>query len=449
MDGMTSLKNITVVFISNMQALRVFHERIGPMADEHDRNVVSQLAKGISELLPGVAGVSQTDRGLTFMVKGAENNVAESDLAAQTTDNNGYEDAARPIPDEELPEEVREIQRLLKDEDTMRTLFKTMSATAKQSPTQGNLLRRAALTTLVGVFDGLVADLIRFFYHRNPEAIPSENRSLSLAQLRELGSVEDAENYLVSKEVDTILWQSLQSQFDYLAKRLKVDLTPLGQEHESLIEIFQRRNVLVHNGGLANRQYTERVSRELIDQYDVKEGEEISVSEEYLSAAIDTAYVSGLVLAQQCWRKWDKVDEESMEEADMLVVNQLYDSLLEQRFELTVHLSQYTGGLPFATDKSRRMAIVNHAIALKNLGRREHMESVLKGDWSACALEFRLALHALKNEEDEFYSLLPGAVAAEEIEKWHLRDWPLFAHLRGTERFEEAFVNCFPEASSD
>ena len=331
----------------------------------------------------------------------------------------------------------------------MRSLQKTMSATAKQSPRQGALLRRGALTTLVSSFDGLIADLIRLFYRRNPGAIPEDNRALSLAKLRELKSVEDAENYLIFKEVDAVLWGSLQSQLEYLTKRLKVDLSPLDNERESLIEIFQRRNVLIHNGGIANRQYSENVSRALIEKYSVQEGEEIDVGEDYLSDALDTAYVAGVALVQQCWRKWDKADEESIGRADKLIVNQLYDSLLERRFELTTRLARYAKGTNFRTDVRRRMAVINHAIALKRLGRQEDLEAALEGDWSSCASQFRLALHALKDEEDQFYDLLPGAAAAGEVEKGDLEDWPLFEHLRGTERYEEALSGCFPDNNSD
>lgn len=198
-----------------------------------------------------------------------------------------------------------------------------------------------------------------------------------------------------------------------------------------------------------NRQYMESVPKEIIDRYGIEEGQELNVSEEYLSAAIDTAYVSGLILVQQCWRKWDRADEDSIGNADNLVVNQLYDSLLERRFDLTTRLAGYTEKVKYRTDMSRRMAMVNHAIALKGLGRKKEMEGVLSGDWSSCALPFRIALHALKDEEDQFYELLPGAVAVGEVEKDHLEDWPLFDHLRQTERFREAFANCFPGDQHD
>ena len=455
-DNPESLNSIAVVFISNMQALRVFHEQIGPMADEHDRKVAREFAENLSGIFPSVDRVQLTQEGLQLTIRkpeeGSSSEVSdqqsEPSKDGEAGEDNGNNEQ-RKIPLEELPEELKEVLRLLEQEDTMRSLQKTMSATAKQSPRQGALLRRGALTTLVSSFDGLIADLIRLFYRRNPGAIPEDNRALSLAKLRELKSVEDAENYLIFKEVDAVLWGSLQSQLEYLTKRLKVDLSPLDNERESLIEIFQRRNVLIHNGGIANRQYSENVSRALIEKYSVQEGEEIDVGEDYLSDALDTAYVAGVALVQQCWRKWDKADEESIGRADKLIVNQLYDSLLERRFELTTRLARYAKGTNFRTDVRRRMAVINHAIALKRLGRQEDLEAALEGDWSSCASQFRLALHALKDEEDQFYDLLPGAAAAGEVEKGDLEDWPLFEHLRGTERYEEALSGCFPDNNSD
>ncbi len=414
-----AFKKITGTFIRNLQTIRVFNEQIGPVADEHDRTVLQQFVDSVNEILPGMEEIEGSVEILA--------------------DANGL-DADDDTP-ELAAEDPEEVKRLSVDAETFRSLMHAMASTAKRSPGQGPLLRRGALTTLTSFFEVLLSDLIQLFYSMNPTALPADTRKLSLAELRELGSVKDAEEYLVSREIDGILYESLEEQLNYFTKRLNVDLSPLNAERVFLVEVFQRRNLLIHNNGIVNRQYLSRVAPELIKEYGAEQGELLMVTEKYLTAAIDSIYVTGLTLIQLCWRYWHK---DSTEDADSVVIDRLYESLVDERFDLTAKMAHRFKGIRFATDDSARRAIINHAIALKQLGQSERMEAALSSkDWSACGLGFRLALVALRDEEEAFYELLPRAIAAGELKEWHLRDWPLFISQRGTERFAEAMNEQF------
>lgn len=452
MSELKDMKQIAGLFIANTQALFVFNEQIGPMADEHDRVVARQFSENVSAIVPGVRGVKPSiESGFTLEVTPFGDDEAEGEADQYDSPkqiegpvgqqgNEGEESAPLTA---EMPKEISAIARLLEDPDTARSLAYTLHFMARRPPVQGNLLRRGALTTLISFFEALVADLIRAYYSRHPAALPSGHQ-LTLEDLRTLNSVEDAEQFVTSGEVDKVLRDSFEKQLEYFSKQLKVDLSPLETELGRMKEIFQRRNVIVHNGGVANRQYLSKVPSDLITSDGVKEGDQLYVDEAYLANATDAVYVSGLVLVQQCWRKWDKGDKASIEAADKLAVNELYGSLLEHRFELATRLAQYTNKAPYVYDNQRRMAVINYAIALRELGRTNEMNSVLdEQDWSACAPQFKVALCALTGNEDEFYNILPKAVAADEFTKYDLENWPLFANLRGTQRFNEAVRECF------
>ncbi len=423
-----TFKRIGTIFILNVQAIRVFNEQIGPVADEHDRSVMQQLNDRLREIVP---------------------TTEESGGTLEIVESNGESGAGPAVEGRgEAPEESRHgSRRISVGPETMRSLLQAIRSTAKRSPGQGAILRRGALTTLLSFFEVLVSDLIQLYYSMYPSALPADQK-LSLADLRELGSIEDAEKALASREAEKVLHgKSLEDQLGYFSNKLNVGLKPLDPELESLVEIDQRRNLLVHNDGVVNRRYLSRVADRLIEEYKIEQGETLVVTENYLAAAIDTLYVVGLTLVQLCWRNWDK---DSTEEADgFAVTDMLYESLREERFDLVKRMAERLRGARYAKEQSKRMAIINYAIALKELGCLDEMESVLSMDWSGFSLEFKLALHALRNEEEEFYQLLPRAVAAEMIEKWQLEEWPVFAHQRGTERFAEALERHFPNGASD
>lgn len=410
-------------FAANIHAMRVFNEQIGSAADEHDRDVIQQFIDRTRELLPVM---EETEESLE---------IARNDEEVREDERAEDGDVAAEGPREEDAKDSV-------DAETMRSLRDAMSLMAKRAPGQGLLLRRGALTTLVSFFDVLVSDLIQFFYRTNPSCLPSDH-TLTLAKLRSLGSIEDAEQHLTFKESDRVVREGLTYQLEYISGRLNVNLAPLDAERESLVEVRQRRNLLTHNNGIVNQQYLTGVAPELLDKYEAEEGKSLVVTKKYLTAAIDTLYVAGQTLVQLCWRKWDKG---STEDADTFIVTAiLYELLREERFRLVIRMAERLKGARYATDRSKWMATVNHAIALRELERPNEMESVLSSiDWSTSPLEFRLSLCALRDEEEEFYQLLPRAVVAGEIERWELEDWPVFAHQRGTPRFAEAIEEHFP-----
>jgi hypothetical protein len=291
-------------------------------------------------------------------------------------------------------------------------------------------------------FEGLVSDLLHIFYDKHPEALPAESSSVSLSDLRTLGSIEAAEHFLTSKAVDSLLRGSLDDQLSFFSKRLHVDISPLEGFRAELEEVFQRRNLRVHNFGVVNRYYWERVPADLRERYHAEEGKPLHANADYLKTAIDIIHVSGVVLLEQCWRKWEKAE---IGQADAFLIDQLYDSLVARNFDLTARMSDYTLRVSFSREQEHRVAAINVAIAFKELQRLEDMKRIVRGfDWTACSLKFQIALAVLHDEHDRVFELLPRAIAAGDISRENLNEWPLFARHREDDRFTSAVNKLFP-----
>lgn len=283
--------------------------------------------------------------------------------------------------------------------------------------------------------EALVADLIHAFYSQFPDALPSEDRTLSLAELRIIGSIEEAEMFLRSKEVDSVLRESLDSQLLYFGKRLKIDLTALSPSKPVLVEVAQRRNLLVHNRGIVNRTYLERVDSALVEEYAAKKDKRFYVSNDYFVAAMNVVEIAGIVLLQQCWRKWRTDDPES---AEGFLIDFTFDALVEERYDAVIEIAKYASRIPFKSESRKRRVCINQAIALRDSGRESEVESVLaQYDWSGFQLLFQLALCAVRAQEEQFYQLLPRAIAAGEVTREDLEEWPLFRNFRDATKFTE------------
>jgi hypothetical protein len=208
----------------------------------------------------------------------------------------------------------------------------------------------------------------------------------------------------------------------------------------ALVEISQRRNIYVHNHGKVNHQYLASVDQSLATRYKAEEGKVLVLSTDYLLSSIDMVDAAAMMLIQACWRKWDEPKD-----ADNNLLELTYDGLRDQRYEYVKVLAVFAKEAGVVEDASRRIVLINHAIALRETGDQDAVMKILQEtDWSAASLKFSLTLHVLREEKEEFLKLLPRVVAAEEIKVEALREWPLFNPWRGQDWFGSAVAGIEP-----
>lgn len=65
---------------------------------------------------------------------------------------------------------------------------------------------------LISHFDFLVSDLIRHFHHLHPDNLSGKDPSISYNELKLFGDIPEALEYLISKEVEKILYSNLEDQ---------------------------------------------------------------------------------------------------------------------------------------------------------------------------------------------------------------------------------------------
>lgn len=394
----------------NLQSLRVFTARLGEVAAAHDEQALRDFSSVFTEIFP-----------LDLL---GERPPSESDKTPELT--------------EEQKERIREIISAPGAVQKLRDATKVLN---KAAPHQSVILRESAVVSLMSYFEALVADLVHAYYMRHPAAMPADDRTLSLSELRELGSIEEAERFVVAKEVDALLRENVEAQLRYFTKRPKINLDHIEEYKPMLIELSQRRNLLVHNRGVVNRTYLERVDVAIAEKVRATSGERLVTDNDYLAGALDLVEVIGTFLVQLCWRKWERSGADS---ADSVLIETVFESLVEGRFWTVERVAAFAEQLELGDDSTRRVICINHAIALRDSGRSPEVENVLRNfDWSAASLRFQMALLAVRDDADAFYGLLPRAIAAEEVALEELASWPLFRNLRDQPRFRVELEQIF------
>jgi hypothetical protein len=204
-------KEIADNFNRNIHSLIVFSETIGSFADKHDQEVKESMDKSFVELLS---------------------------LIEAKIDNKIFEETTSKKEKEQLgrDENIKLREKILSFfNDNKKQILFSSHKYIKTPPVQGDILRRSTLISLMCILETLISQLLREFYRKFPEALPSEAKNLSLSELRDLGSIEEAELHLIDNEIDSILRGNIQSQLACFEKSIKISLKPTEKYHDNLI----------------------------------------------------------------------------------------------------------------------------------------------------------------------------------------------------------------------
>ena len=99
-------------------------------------------------------------------------------------------------------------------------VFESLEKNASISSLASKIIPESLFVSLISQYDAFLNRLLRAVFEIKPEILNSSDRNLTFSQLVEMGSVSDAREYIIEKEIDTVLRKSHSEQFDYLENKL-------------------------------------------------------------------------------------------------------------------------------------------------------------------------------------------------------------------------------------
>ncbi|MBD2446645.1 hypothetical protein H6G76_05590 [Nostoc sp. FACHB-152] len=294
----------------------------------------------------------------------------------------------------------------------------TMSKLSKRFNQKG-LLYQNALISLVSAVEWFLSQLLHEYFKLYPEASDIRERSLTLSELQSMGTIDDAKNYLIDLRIEEILRGSFSDWITFLKSKLKLSMGYLTDEENYLTEICQRRNLFVHNGGVINKIYLNKVAQPLRQNLEI--GQKITVSQEYLDEAITRFEKFFFLLSLELWKKLSPDDKTRSD----IVSDITYKNLYNERWKIVESLSFFLLNDKQLPEMARLVAQINYWQSLKWQERFEEVrKEVEKIDFSAKDERFSLAKAALLDDEKLFFNLLPMLLKTEKITKKDLDEWP-------------------------
>lgn len=303
------------------------------------------------------------------------------------------------------------------------------------------------VVSFVSQYDAYLGGLIRTMFEAKPELLNSSEKNILFSELIKFKSLEEAREYLIEKEVESILRESHLKHFKWLETKLKIPLRKGLPSFSDFIEITERRNLFVHCNGIVSRQYIDVCKENDVKNIEkIKIGQQLIASAEYFNKCYRVMFEIGVKLGQVMWRK---LLPEKLEDADAHLNNVCYELLIKGHFRLALNL------LSFATETLKKhtnqemlcIFRINKALAHYLSNNKKACIKVLnKHDWSATNDKFKLAIAVLREDYETAIELMKSVGSTNEhLNKDAYREWPLFREFRKTEVFKKAYLEIFEE----
>lgn len=307
---------------------------------------------------------------------------------------------------------------------------------------------RSFFVALVSQYDAYLGNLMKEVFSAVPGLLDNSERSLTFSELSGFGSIEVAREYVLEKEVETLLRKSHSEQFDWMEKKFGLVLRNDLPLWPNFVEITERGNLCVHNDGVVSRLYLENCKKGGVDSNPLKLGDILEIDPDYFGVAFDVIYEIGVKLGQVLWRKL--FPKETLQ-ADKLLYDVTLSLLKEERDKLAkvlLHFACTTLEKRHADEDMRLKFLINYALATAVAENQEACLKILRGqDWSATNDSFRLAVNVLKKEFDKAAKLMHKIGANATPGRADYLTSPLFNEFRKTAEFNSAFNQIFGDVT--
>lgn len=415
-----SLKRAIRSFTESLGALRDFVSLVGSALTDREQALIKQHRE---DLLPLALAVDTLLRSPKAPPKAFELGYAK--LRPEVV-----EDIKKKLGDRaaiEVTEEGRQCVLTLRDDDLSKGFTDAVQKWGSGEKHK-DLLYRSALISLISSAEWFIAQVIRQHLEEHPEIVV--DRTLTLRDLKSLGSVVEAQRLLIDSRVDDIIRGSFEDWLRYLKESLKVSAAYLDKQKDALVEIFQRRNLIVHNNGVINSLYLNKIATPLRKPEDI--GKSVRTPPEYLSAAIDLVEVNFILIGAELWKKLRAKDEER---ADILI-DISFEHLKEARWSVAEGLSHFLMNDKQLSERSQIIGQLNYWQCKKWQQQFESVQTEVEAaDFSAKDELYQLARYALLDDAKGFFKLLPSLSANKKLSLAALRTWPIFRGMRSHEEY--------------
>jgi hypothetical protein len=321
-----------------------------------------------------------------------------------------------------------------------------LSALAKTTRGMTGLRRlpRLLLIGLVSEYDVFLSELIRKVIVLRPQRLAGSDK-VDASQVLEFSSKDDAREYLIEREVDSIMVQNHLDQLEELSKLSGATIDVKDEAVRKFLEICERRNLFAHTGGLVSGRYIRKCNSFNIQPEEwIKPGVEIHLDRKYFADAVATVEELCIKL---CHFIWHKVAPQEHELADATIHEACLDLIRVGDTGIARRILRYvTNQTKISNEVMHLRFILLYATALKLCGDIElacqELDKNKKG-WAITEARYRILVAAIKDNKEAVFRLIESVAKSGQVTLENFRTWPAFGTLRSDLAFQEHIRKAF------
>ena len=295
---------------------------------------------------------------------------------------------------------------------------------------QSEILNDSVLIMLLIKYENIISEIYGKLLKAFPDAYLKE-KSITYSKLISMNSdIDEIMKAFIESEIDEFMRRPLKEWYEVFEHKHKLHFE-FGDEFEDFKEIYYRRNIVVHNKGIANSSYIEGVS----EKYKCGIGTRLSPNNGYLNNAFDCTRI---VLVETF------LGINKLAEDDNKVINELfligYDYMQKKKWMVSKHIFKELGGLKGQSDADKWCNTVNFYVSCKNLDGIDSIRKEVENmDTSLMKPRLAIAKPALLDDNCIVSSILETIIGSD-ISVNEIKTWPLLLQYRESEEYKD-FIN--------
>jgi hypothetical protein len=269
--------------------------------------------------------------------------------------------------------------------------------------------------------------MAQVIYEINKSALNDSDYSFSLQELAEFESLDEARQFLIERRVSALMRDSVDGWSKWLGRAVKgVVMSDLPVDWPATREVFARRNVIVHNDGMANRIYLSQVPSGSKLGEGVKPGDRLAVDSEYFAVAVQNLLALGAMLVADIGSRLYKEHAGSLK-SDLLFRAEL--ALKRNAWHASLAISKYLLASPLSR-RDQLTAQVTNWVARKNLFGMDDIRDELRSwDTTGLSEEFSHFRDVLLGNKERAIEVVEGLSASGKIPLVEIALHPAYAEI--------------------
>lgn len=424
-------------YIRNIESIDIFFNKLYIKAIEEDKSILVAEKEYLLDVIRETFGEDNYEK---FKNKIESRKKQKLGL----DDKSNYEDATNES--EEIFDKKENLTTEIEEPETIPTekyelfLYRLHKAPKIQSKNL-EILSNSAFLMLNNYYEYLFADLLSFHFTNNNNIIEEKNISISLSELKNFTTIEEAYKDLLFKEIEKLLLDLNFEELKNYFKKLDVSLAENYINWNLINEIRERRHLIVHNNGIVNQKYLNKSN----NLHNLKIGDNVNVDSDYLKTAIDEILYAGALLIINCWAKWDK---EFSSNAISEIVDLSFECLKKKKYHLVIRLCEYVEKEIKPRNEVEEIYFlnikINHCIALKELSRTKDLNSKIGNiRFGTLTPIYKLAKSILIDDFKEVQNIFNQAIIVDNLIIDQYLEWPLFENLRNHDELHKYCISQF------